>query len=286
MGQNMSWFIWAIFSVVTTAVANLLQRVIMRDKDSDAFGTAIIFQFSIALLTGMFAIWNGFVLPPIGKYFWNFLASTLLWGLGSLSLFKAYQTLGSSKIAIISSLGTVVTIVSSIVFLGESFNTPKIIGTLLIITSIFFVTEKKGKFSFTKGTSYALITTLFYGLAVTNDAFILKTYDAVSYTSVISFLPGILLLALRPRAIASFQRLRNVIFMKKMFLLTIFYSAQAVAYYLALHLGANASQLAPIYKTNIILTVLLAIVFLKEKERIPLKLFSAVLVTVGVLLIK
>lgn len=71
-----------------------------------------------------------------------------------------------------------------------------------------------------------------------------------------------------------------------MLFLTIFYSAQAVAYYLALQVGANASQLAPIYKSNIILTVLLAVIFLKEKENLTRKLSSAALVTIGVLMIK
>ena len=159
----MNWFVLAAVSVVTTSVANLLQRFIMREKDSDALGTAIIFQFAIAFLTGIFAIWNGFVLPPIGEYVWNFLAATLLWGLGSLSLFRANQLLESSEIAIISSLGTVVTIASSLLFLGESFSIAKTIGTVLVLSSIFIVTEKKNKFSFKKGTVYALITSLFYG---------------------------------------------------------------------------------------------------------------------------
>lgn len=282
----MNWFFWVIVSVVTTAIANILQRVIMRAKDSDPFGTTVIFQFAAGLLTWVFALWKGFVLPPFGLYFWNFVASTLLWGLGSLMLFKAYQTLGSSEIAIISGLGAIVTIITSIFFLGESFNLSKTIGTILILISIFLVNRKKGKFVFGKGTKYALITTLFFGLAVTNDAFILRTYDAVSYTAVALLLPGVLLLVLRPGAIASFQRLRNAKFSKNMLLLSIFYSAQAIAYYVAMQMGANASQIAPISRANIILTVLLAVIFLKEKENLLLKLISALLVTGGVLLIK
>ena len=145
---------------------------------------------------------------------------------------------------------------------------------------------KKGGFVFGKGTWYAVITALFYGLAVTNDAFILKTYDAVSYTALILFFPGILLLALRPRAIYGFRQLKNLRFSKNMILLSLFYSAQAIAYYVALEVGVAASQLAIIYKSNIILTVILATIFLREKERIIGKLFAALLVTVGVLLIK
>ncbi len=281
----MTWHFWIIISVVATAVANLLQRIVMKGKDSDPLSTAIIFQFAIGLFTGIFAVWKGFVLPPIGLYFWNFLLSTLLWGLGSYFLFKAYQLLGSSEVAIISSLGAIVTIGTSILFLGESFNIPKAIGTVLIISSIIIISKKDGRFSFGQGTVYAIITTIFYGLAVTNDAFILRTYDAVSYTFVMSLLPGFLLLLIRPSVIYKFKKLANPVFGKSMLLLALFYSIQAVAYYVALKNGANASQISPIYKSNIILTVLLASIFLKEREHIPLKIFSAILVTVGVLLI-
>lgn len=176
------------------------------------------------------------------------------------------------------------------IFLGESFNVQKTIGTILIVSAIFLVNMKKGGFVFGKGTWYAVITAMFYGLAVTNDAYILKTYDAVSYTVLISFFPGILLLALKPRAIYAFKQLKNLRFFKNMLLLSLFYSAQAIAYYVALEVGVAASQLAIIYKSNIILTVILATIFLREKERIKEriigKLFAAFLVTAGVLMIK
>ncbi len=282
----MSWYFWVLFSVITTAIANLLQRILMREKESDPLASAILFQFVTGIITGIFAFWKGFVPFPIGQYFWNFLLSSFLWGFGTFFLFRALQTLGASEVAILSSLGAVVTIVSSIFFLGESFNVQKTIGTILIVSAIFLVNMKKGGFVFGKGTWYAVITAMFYGLAVTNDAYILKTYDAVSYTALISFFPGILLLALKPRAIYAFKQLKNLRFFKNMLLLSLFYSAQAIAYYVALEVGVAASQLAIIYKSNIILTVILATIFLREKERIIGKLFAAFLVTAGVLMIK
>jgi len=281
----MNWFFWILISVVTTAGANIFQRVLMREKDSDPYGTAVVFQFATGFLTGLFALWSGFVLPPIGRYFWNFLGSTFCWGIGSLFLFYAYQALGSSEIAILSAFGSVVTIITSILFLGERFTIEKTVGTVLVLSSILIISRKKGGLSFGKGTIFALIATVLYGLAVTNDAFILRTYNAISYTSVILFLPGFLLIALRPKSVRSFARLTQKKFSKNMALLGIFYSVQAVAYYVALQRG-TASQVAPIYKANIILTVLLAMVFLKEKDHKWSKLLSTVLVTIGVLLIK
>jgi uncharacterized membrane protein len=282
----MTWFIWILISVVATAGSNIFQRVLMREKDSDPYGTAVIFQFVIALFSGIFAVWSGFVFPPIGTYFWNFLAGTFLWGIGSLLLFYAYQIVEASEIVIISALGSIVTILTAVMLLGETFTIQKVFGTVLILASIVLINWKKGAVTLGKGTAYAIIATVLYGCAVTNDAFILRTYNAISYTPVISLLPGILLLVFRPWAAASVLRLANKKFLKNMTLLGIFYAAQSVAYYIALQSGRNASQIAPIYKSNIILTVLLSIIFLKERKNIGLKLFTGVVVTLGVLLIK
>lgn len=282
----MTWFVWILLSVVMTAGSNIFQRVLMRKKDNDPYGTTVIFQFATALLTGVFALWSGFVMPPVGHYFWNFLLGTILWGGGSLLLFYAYELLGASEITIISAFGSIITIVSSIIFLGETFTIQKTIGTVFILSSIWLIHRKKGAFVLGRGTLYALIASVCYGFAVTNDAFILRTYDAVSYTSVISLFPGLLLLAFRPKSVRSFSRFRDKAFLKNMTFLTVFYSAQAIAYYIALQQGGNASQIAPIYKSNIILTVLLAMAFLKERDNLLLKIGSAVLVTSGILLIR
>lgn len=282
----MTWFFWTILSVITTALANLFQRVVMRKKDSDPFGTTIIFQFLCGILVALFALSKGFVFPSPGIHFWNLLASAVLWGLSSLYLFKAYQLLESSEIAIITACGAVVTIIASIFFLGETFTLSQFIGTTLIIVSVILINIQKRKtFTLKKGIVYAFIAVVLSGLAVTNDAFILRTYDVVSYTTLGFLLPGVLLLILRPSAIITFKRLSQIEFARPMVLLSLFYTAQAITYYMALT-GAGASQVAPIYRANIILTVLLAVLFLKEKDRLFVKFISAILVTTGVLLIK
>ena len=283
----MTWFIWILISIVMTAGSNLLQRVIMGKKDSDPFSTMLIFQMLTTLMTGLFALSQGFVVPePGAPYFWNMLLSGIFWGVGSLTMFKAYQLLGASENAIISSFSTIVTIVTAMYFLSETLDIYKTLGIVLILVSVLAISVKKGKLSFTKGTIYALLSTTCYGLGVTNDAFILRSYDAVSYTPIAFFLPAVLLVALKPSVIRRLKRLKDLVFTKNIILLSFFYGAQGVTYYLALQSGGNASQIAPIFKANIVLTVLLAVLFLKERENLLLKVLSAGLVTAGVLLIK
>ena len=65
----------------------------------------------------------------------------------------------------------------------------------------------------------------------------------------------------------------------------IIYAVQAITYYEAIGHGANASQVAPIIKSEIVLTVFLATIILKETDNLSRKIVSAILVTIGVFLL-
>ena len=68
-------------------------------------------------------------------------------------------------------------------------------------------------------------------------------------------------------------------------LYSFFYAIAAITYYVALTSGATVSQMAPISRASIITTVLLAAIFLKEKQGLRKKLVSACMVSVGILLL-
>jgi len=157
---------------------------------------------------------------------------------------------------------------------------------ILIFIPIYLLYGGKGKFKLNKGVLYAIGMNICYGLAVTNDAFVLKHYDAISYTPVMLFLPGVILLLINPRAIKRAKDFFVWKRMKNMFLFSLFYGIQAITYYLALQFGAEASQLSTIFKAEIITTIILATIFLKEREKLGLKFIGAVLATAGVLLLK
>ncbi len=281
----MNWFIFAIIGILAISVANIIQRVMMKEPESNPLGSSIIFQFVLALITGLFALIKGFVPPPVSEYPFNFIFSAVFYALGTLSLFNAAKKIGASEITILSACGAIVTIVAAVIFLGESFSIKQIIGTMLILVSVFLV-QSKLKISKNLGSLYAILGTSCYALAVVSDTYILKRYDAVSYTPIMSFLPAVVLLLAKPSIVGKLKNFVNAKYFLNMSLYSFFYGIQAVTYYLALSVGANASQMAPIFKSTIILTVILAALFLKEKEKLQIKLFSALLVTIGVILIK
>src|SRR6185312_10140000 len=165
----MTWFYLALLSVVGSAVANIFRRVAMKNDESDAIASAVIFQFIGAIVVGVFAIWHGFIMPPIAKYPINIILQAILWGSATLFLFKASSYLEASETAIIATLSSVVTILGAMLFLRESFSLIFTIGTILIILSVAYLSYEHKKVSFNKGILFVLGYCLLAGLGYTND---------------------------------------------------------------------------------------------------------------------
>lgn len=283
----MTWLFFAIASVVAVSISNILQRVLMKEEDSDPASYSIAFQFICTVIVGAYALWRGFVMPPPSGLYLNFILGGVLYGVGVLFLFKALQTLESSEEVVITSSRVLITIITAILFLGESFSFQKGIGTVLILAAVILVSVTKSKFVFDRGVIYALAMALCFGLAVTNDAFILGNgVDAVSYTAIMFLLPGIVLLIARPRALTRMGHFLQPKVLRRMLLMCAFYSVAAVSFFIAIEKGADASQIAPINQAQVVMTVLLAAIILKERDYLFRKLLAAMMVLAGVLLIK
>jgi len=281
----MVWFIYAVISIVFISFASLLQRILMKDEESDPVSYSIVFQLLAALLAGVFVFFKGFEMLPIKAYPLNFLLEAVLYAFSTLFTFKALKTIQASQAVIIVSFSCVVTVIFSAIFLREILTFQRLAGTLLIIVSVVLVSRLKS-FSINRGILYALGAAVFSGLAVVNDTYLLRFSDAVSYTPIAFLLPGILLLLFYPKSVKKFKSFLKPKVAKNMILLSLFWVTSAIAFYLAIGKGALASQISPISQSKVILTVLLAVIFLKEKDNLLIKSLGAVLTMAGVLMIK
>jgi uncharacterized membrane protein len=224
------------------------------------------------------------VTPPIAQYPFNFLLSSILWALATLCLFKAVKILGASDIVILSTFGSIITVALSIIFLGDSFSIVQIIGTVLIIVPIILL-QSKINFTNRQAVLIALLGTLFGSIAVVNDVYLIKRSDPISYVAVMSFLPGIVLLLIEPKVVFRFRNFFTGKYLRSNILYNFFYSIQAITYYLAIATGASSSQMSVIMKSAIIITVVLAAIFLKERTRLYFKLSCALVASFGVLFV-
>ena len=281
----MSWFVLSLIYVVLASFGNIFRKILLRDDKSDAVGAAIIFQWLGCAICIIVAFWHGFHMPPVREYPVNFLLNMTLWGCATLFLFKAYKHVEASEVTILLTLESIVTIVTATSFLHESFSFINAIGAFLIIVSVITLSQVSGKMKFNKGVIYAIASSLFAGVAVVNDTFIIKHSDTLSYLVIGFFLPGLFILITNPTVIKRMKPLFQPVLLLKNFIFTTFITIAAIAFYIAVASGGEISQVNAIAQSSVVLTVLLAAIFLRERDHLLKKFICAILVTIGVLLL-
>lgn len=279
----MQWLPLVFISVVSSSFASLFQKVAMKDQKSDPVVSAIAFQFILGFIVSLFALAKGFQLPD-SSLIPFFLASSALYGVGTVCFFKAIKIIEASEMTILGGSGVMVTILASMIFLGDKLTPLQLFGTGLILCAVVLISWKNKSLKINSGTWLALAGTSSYGLAVVFDTFIIRSYSAVWFLPIASFGPGILM------TLWYFRRIKSVVgyvkqINKNLIIYSVLYAVQAIAFYVALENGALVGQLSSIARASIVLTVILAAVVLRETKHIGKKIVGAVLTTIGVLLV-
>ncbi len=282
----MNWVLLTLLAVFVVSLAGILQKVLMSDEKSNPYSYAAVLHLLRALFNGVFALLTGgFQMPSISVNLAPFLISAILWGGASIFMFKALKLIEASEMTILSSTRVIFTIIVSVVFLRESFTSLNILGTVLILSSIFLVTFVKRGVKLNKGTIYALLMALFSGLAIVVDSYNVKNYDPVSYNAIVNLLIGFMILIAYPKTLLQWREFTEISLLRKILLLVVLSSVQAIAVLHALAISGNTAQIGTIMQASVIVTLILAIILLKEKDNLVRKLIAAVLVTLGVILL-
>lgn len=208
----------------------------------------------------------------------------ILYGAGNVLIFKSLKIVEASEFTIVFTTRSLWTILAAVVFLGESFSSTRLVGTGLILSSVALVSWQKG-LKLSHGTLISLLAALSFGLAFVNDAFMIRNFDVPSYLAFAFIIPALAVWAVTPNSTSKIKTMLTKDFMVKLGILGILYAVSAITIFLAYQIGRNAAQIAPLNQTATIVTVVLAIVFLKEKAQLARKIIGAALSFIGVVLV-
>lgn len=282
----LSWQILLAISVITYSVSVILQKVLLKNNKSDPVAYSIVFQIVTGIIIGIYALLNGFRTPDLIPLIPNLLVMVILYGIGNVLIFKALKEADASSFTIMFSSRAIWMILGAVVFLKESFSGQQLLGTVLIILSVILVSWKSGGLKMGKGVVFSLLGALAFGLAFTNDAYLLNNFDVPSYLTFSFLLPPLAIWAVYPKSTAKMKPLFERETFKKLIILGIIYAVSAISIFLAYQVGKNASQIAPLNQVSTILTVLLSMIFLKETDNKVIKILGAIISFVGVVLVK
>ncbi|MEK7595030.1 MAG: DMT family transporter [Patescibacteria group bacterium] len=280
----MAWEINALISSILFSLNSILGRSLaVKSEDPRAF--AFVYNAIAAGFALVFLVFEQTKFTPLPM--WVIILSALnmvTYGIFNRYEFFARKYVEASTYTILTKFIPIVTFTIAILFLGESLTFPKIIAAFLIVGGNILAVFKGRKLAVQKGIKYALIVILSLGVAWSFDKRLSSFYPLAFYAFLTYAIPNVFLY-LFPR-LAVKGLLKEVKISNWKIILLAFVNVSAYYFLIKAFSYGEASRVVLITSTSTILTVVIGIVFLKERSNVVRKVIAALLVTIGALLLK
>jgi drug/metabolite transporter (DMT)-like permease len=285
MNVLMSWQLLTLISVLSLSVSVILQRTLIHRDKTDPFAYAVVFQGIVGILLMAVALVVGFKLPGIGAVIVPATIAVLFYGTGHIIYAKTLQKVEASAFSVLFATQAIWIMILGIVLLGESLTALQVVGSILIFVGVGFLVKNISKVFKDKGTLLGLLTGLMFGIAITAWSYVGRHTDTLSWAAISFIGTALVAFLVRPKSVQKMKPLLRPRVLATLLLLAVFYGVGSLAMLFAYKEGAFAI-ISPLRQTSIIVTVLLALVFLpQERNRIRRKVIAALLCAVGVVLI-
>lgn len=283
------WVLFAFASAFFAGVTSILAKIGVKDVDSHvatAIRTIIVLIFSWIMV---FIIGSQSTIVNIdGKTFLFLILSGLSTGGSWLCYFKALQLGDVNKVVPIDKSSTILTMILAFIFLNEKITINMVIGMIGIAIGTYLMIQKKEKAEkLVKRKAwliYALLSALFASLTSILGKVGIENVESnlgtAIRTIVVLVMAWIIVFATKKQRDIKKIDKRSLIFL---ILSGVATGASWLCYYKALQDGL-ASIVVPIDKLSILVTVLFAYIFLKEKLS-KKSLLGLILIIVGTLLL-
>lgn len=283
------WVLFAFASAFFAGVTSILAKIGVKDVDSHvatAIRTIIVLIFSWIMV---FIIGSQSTIVNIdGKTFLFLILSGLSTGGSWLCYFKALQLGDVNKVVPIDKSSTILTMILAFIFLNEKITINMVIGMIGIAIGTYLMIQKKEKAEkIVKRKAwliYALLSALFASLTSILGKVGIENVESNLGTAIRT----IVVLVMAWIIVFATKKQRDIKKIDKSSLIFLILSGVAtgaswLCYYKALQDGL-ASIVVPIDKLSILVTVLFAYIFLKEKLS-KKSLLGLILIVVGTLLL-
>lgn len=273
---------WLILTILAGLSSNLFNTLLRRTLRGGHDATAYAWWFELIRASTFFLFlwWDySFVYTPI-NLFW-LIALGLSEVVGVYTYMKMHASTQLSVSSVVMRLRSVWVVLLAFIFLGERLSNIQYTGIVTIILGTLIL-NNHGKLR----TDASFRNSLFFTLASAISTIIIKHVSTYASISVINFafsFPSVILIPLLMKN--SLPRLlSNLPFLRSTFTVAFFNTFTMVALVWALKLG-NASQVIGVLQGITMLTVVIGIFALNERDHISRKLIAATIATLGITLL-
>ncbi len=283
-----NWLILGIIALILLSISRILQRIMMRGTDTNPLAYSIVFQIIVGFFFLILGIWQGFDLNPFLPFWKNIILGTILYSFGSYFMMAAFKLNHASIAAISFATVSIWTVITSIIFLGETLDRMKIIAVILILLSVI-IASIPSKIDIVginkKGVVYSLFAAFFMGTAFTNDIYIIGKSEPFSFLFLAFLLPALVQFIFLKNKVKEIEKIIEPGHLLKVAVFSLFYGGAVAIVPVAKQMDGLISVLAPLQQVSVVLTIIFAAIFLKERDGLIKKLIGGLLCIVAVGLI-
>lgn len=275
--------LFALGAALSSGVEKILRRHVAIKVDILTY--AFLFNLIAAMVMLPFYLRN-FEIPSSTISWTLLIIPSILFAGTTFFMFQGAKRVEASVAAPISRVKLLIALAIAVIFLKETLNVTKVMGTLIVFFGLVFLSNKKaGKvIDFTNiGVYFILISVTITATAHIFEKAGLSYLNPEIYAFSVYFIPMLIFL---PFFIAKKVSLKEI-YNNRFWSLTLTAVLSASFHYLILNAFtfAEASVVIPIVELSNLVAVIGGITFLREREHIPKKLIVMVVILIGAILV-
>ena len=280
----MNWLIWVVLYLIFYVIFNQGYKVTTKSLTKP--GSLTILLELIASIFSLLLIPFFEMRFPENPLVYLFLGLSIIFYTITDRLNTTVRSgVEASTFSVINQLSTVFMIIAGVLFFKEPIIINKIIGAFLIVFSNVLIFFKKGNLKPNKYVILGIISNLCFSIALFLDVNNSDYFNLPMYVATTLGVPIILIFIFEKIKFEDIKEEYRNGNKKALWITAISWSLSIVAQLRAYQLG-EVSFIAPLCALSVILNVIVGYFFLKEKENLPKKIIAAILIILGIVLIK
>lgn len=286
----MAWLLLTIFAILSRSFMSILTKLFSSAAPVSSITQSMLF-------TGVAAIFACVAIPILGNFqldfsptVWSILTVIIvLQAVGNLLYFKGLKELQASVASVAFSSIVIWSTLLSVVFLGANFSLIQYAGVALLLFSIVYIQYKKGGKYLEPAVLYIMAGSLCYAGFVVGSAKIASIVPLSTYLLLCYLGPTLIIGILYSKKIKqdlAHLHLKN----HKYIPILLLTSLASVGYfcfsYFAYQFAPSKGTVVVLLTLQVVVSVLLGIIFLKEHDRLGRKLSAGALALIASIMIK
>ena len=278
------WETWVIIYLFSAVIFAQSFKIANR-KMKNAGSLTILLEVFTALFSILLIPCFRISFPSDIKIYLTLFVVTIIYAITDRLNIEARYGLEPSTFSMLKQLSTVFLIIFGLLFLKEEFLINKFIGGIIIILANLILAYDNGKLKINKYFIMCFISNFLFAVAMLINVNISDYFNLAIYTIITVSIPALLIFLFEKHNIKELKE-EFKLYDKRTFLTAAFtWSLMLISSVKAYQLG-NVSVVAPLLALTSIFNAFVEFVFNKDKSKLKQKLLAAILLLIGIILVK